>query len=674
VNAALLLLALAQFEAPPITVVKPGAGYLIADGISEVPLEVVLNGGGEINSAKIKAEAGTVGRTTVITGNRVRFTYKCPKANNTTVEEVLDIQLRLANGNTTSTIYTLVIEPPAPAKVAVEAKPNLFDAASPPLVGLSASATGQKLTALQIVADKGEVVNAVTTGDEAQLDVKAELTPPELPVDAPSYLTLVAVASSERGYGLAVAGVSARAPVRLSVEIPPGSTLQVEGAENKPAPVVAPADGRTVLENVVVRYGTRVKTYVIEDGEKSPLSVVLPTGQVSPGVVAALPGQAVADGGTGPTLVVAIPPSALGGKVFWPDVTVEGAKLVKALPAGDMAKVLVLQRPVERSTVTVLLDEAPAGAVEFTSSRGVAIDFEPAVAEQGERAAAIAVVKDARGEPTDLPPPRARFSGGDLLPKRIGIGRYRVSLPPKTEGALGDQVELIAELPAAPLIAGDSLLLVSATTKVQLQGPGPAVKAEEPPPVVVETPKEEPSDASLAIGIAAAGLVGASFSQALMLGAGLQVELRLPFWEERLGVRTGVEFVHHSQSAEAIVGSGKADVKTRIAGFLIPLEVIFAYVTLEIFEATVRAGGDVRFERGAISVAGDNAGGESRVGGSARFGLDAILKLGDAGRVTLGVTLGGLGASADGFSGAMTELSGSLIGMRADLSYGFWFR
>jgi hypothetical protein len=555
-------------------------------------------------------------------------------------------------------------------------KPEVFDAESPPIVSLTAQATGVNLDALALFADKGEVLNEATTGDPSALATTAELTPPDLPPDAPSHLTLLAVASSAFGYGIAVGGASARAPIRLSVEIPPESTLIVEGAENETKPVVAPADGRTVMEDVVVRYGSRVNAFVIEDGEKSPLSVVLPTGQVSAGVVAPIPGQTVADGGTGPTLIVAVPPSATGGKIFWPDLAVEGAKLVKVIDAGESAKVLVLQRPVEVSRVTVTLDEVPAGSIEFTSSRGVAIAIEPAPIEQDERGAAIALVKDARGEPTDLPVPRVRASTGvNLSPRRIGPGRYRVALPPGSDGKPGEQVELIAELPPAPVIAGEQLELVAASTKVKLEGPPPALKAEEQPVEsrVKREPEPKEDEVGLGIGIAALGLVGGSFGQALMLGGGLQLELRLPFWQQRIGARTGVEFVHHGGTGKAKFGEGEVDVKTRIAGFLIPLEVIFAYLVTDVFEATIRAGGDVRFERGALTVEGDTAGGTSRVGFSARFGLDAILKL-SAGRITLGVTLGGLGADADGFSTLPAlDISGSLLGMRADLSYGFWF-
>ncbi len=210
-----------------------------------------------------------------------------------------------------------------------------------------------------------------------------------------------------------------------------------------------------------------------------------------------------------------------------------------------------------------------------------------------------------------------------------------------------------------------------------LEGPPPAVRVQETPKVETELEKahqepSEPADQSLGVGFAAVGLVGASFGQLLVVGGGLQLEMRMPFWERRLGARTGVEFVHHSGSGKARFGEGTLDAKTRIAGFLIPFEVIFAYVTTSAFEATIRGGGDVRFERGVVTIGGDSPGGISNVGFSGRVGLDAIFKI-DAGHITVGATLGGLGSSASRFSTPNAALSGSLLSLRGDVSYGFWF-
>lgn len=669
--------AFAQFETPPITLVKPGAGFLAADGVSVIPLEAVFTGEGKIKGARVRAEAGSVDQTRVVTTNRVQFMYRVPKRADTQVEDLLDINLEMANGDLRSVVYPLVLAKPTSPQVVLNAKPDTFDAESPTIISLSATARGRGLDALRIFVDKGAVVDETMTGDGSALTTIAELTPPDLPPDAPSYLTLLAVASSGDGWGFEVSGVAARAPVRISVEIPPGSQLRVEGTEEETEPVTAPADGRTVMEDVIIRYGSDVKAFVVEGTEKRPLSVVLPTGQVSVGMVAPIPGQTVADGGVGPTLLVAIPPSALGGEIFWPEIEVDGARLVEAVDVAADAKMLILERPVEASQVRVLLDDIVAGEIVFSAARGIAMNLDAVPAERDERGAVVAVVKDPRGEPTDLPVPKIRVAGGkSLVPKRIGPGRYRAAIPPGSAGNPGDTVEILADLPPAPVIQGDALELVSASTEVVLVGPPPVVTKELTPDELREQLRKEPEDRSpetgVAVGIAAAGLVGATFGSSFVVGGGLQFEIRLPFLEQRFGIRTGAEFVHHTGKGDVALADVSVDATTRIAGFLIPLEVGFAVVRTDDFELLVRGGGEMRFERGVISVGGDSAGGASRLGFGGRAGADAALRL-SSGDLSLGVTFGGLGTDASGFSTPRAELSGSLINVRADIAYRIWF-
>lgn len=666
--------ALAQFETPPITLVKPGAGFLAADGVSVIPLEAVFTGEGKIKGARVRAEAGSIDDTRVVTTNRVQFMYRVPKRSGEQVEDLLDINLEMSNGDLRSVVYPLVLTKPTAPEVTLTSEPEIFDAESPTVVSLSATARGRGLETLRIFSDAGTIAGEAVTGDGPILRATAKLQPPALPPDAPSYLALVAVASGADGFGFRVGGVSVRAPVRISVQIPPGSQLAVEGAEQEKEPVTAAADGRTVMDDVVIRYGSDVKAFVVEESGIRPLSVVLPTGLVSAGVVAPIPGQTVADGGVGPTLLVAVPPSALGGEIFWPEIEVDGARLVEAVDAGADAKVLILERPVEASTVRVLLDDIVAGEVAFSAARGIAMSLDAVPAERDERGAVVAVVKDPRGEPTDLPVPKIRVAGGEsLAPRRIGPGRYRASIPPGSPGNPGDTVEVLADLPPAPVIQGDALELVSASTELVLVGPPPVV-SKEATTEDLDGEKEEDAaqDTELAVGIGAAGLVGATFGSLFMVGGGLQLEVRMPFLEQRLGVRTGAEFVHHSGRGNVTFADTPVEAKTRIAGFLIPLEIGFAVVRTEAFELLVRGGGELRIERGAISVAGDSPGAGSGVRFSGRAGADAALRL-SAGDLSLGVTFGGLGANASGLSTPNARLSGSLINARADLAYRIWF-
>jgi hypothetical protein len=670
--------AIAQLEAHPATVVKAGGGFLIADGISIVPLDVVLTGDGEIKSAKIVAQDGSVTKTRVVGKNRVRFLYKVPPKAGDRIEELLDVTLRLASGDIANPIYTIILEKPGPPTVALEVKPPMFDIESPPIISVSASADGAKLDALRLFVDKGELIGETLAGTEGSLSTSSEIAPPELPPDAPSYLLLLSVASSATGFGFATAGVNVRAPVKISVEIPQGTNLVVEGAESPTEPVPAPADGKTVMDDVLVRYGGAVKVFASGADGKRQLSVVLPTGQVSAGLVAPIPGQTIADGGTGPTILVAVPPSPIGGKPLWPDLALEGAKLVKSIDLSDDVKALVIERPEEATRIQVLLDDAPAGEVELTSSRGVALALDPAPVEPNERAALLAVVKDSRGEPTDLPVPKVRFRGTTLTPRRIGTGRYRVSIPTGSAGDPGDIVEVVAELPPPPVIEGDALELVTATTEVALEGASPVVASPEATPdellevKPVEVPREPEPSPGVGFGIGVTGLVGATFGSLLVVGGGIQLELRLPFLEQRFGIRTGAEFVHHSGSGKVTLPGGTLDAKTRIAGFLIPLEIGFAVVATELFELLVRGGGALRIEQGVVTIEGDTPGGGRRVNFGGRAGIEASLKL-SAGHICLGATLEGLGATANGFSSPEAQIQGSLMNIRADVSYRFWF-
>ena len=142
--------------------------------------------------------------------------------------------------------------------------------------------------------------------------------------------------------------------------------------------------------------------------------------------------------------------------------------------------------------------------------------------------------------------------------------------------------------------------------------------------------------------------------------------------DHRLALRLGLEFVHASGSGKVSLDAERSfDASATVAGVLVPVDFGFAVVSTEIFELLLRAGGALRFESAGLEVLGDRPGGGSRVGFGARFGVDADLRL-PAGSVVLGVGLGGLGASAGGFSGATTTYEGSLTAIRAEVGFRFW--
>ena len=212
--------------------------------------------------------------------------------------------------------------------------------------------------------------------------------------------------------------------------------------------------------DVEVDLTSPLTVFEVTGRKRKQLSTVVPTGVVSTGIAVPIPGQAVADGGTGPTVVVVIPPPTFGAPLFWPDIEVEGATLVRTEDVGPRVKALVLARPLEPKTVRVLLDEQAVGTIELGAARGQSVKLESLPARSGERLAASVVVTTPEGDPTDLPTPKVRLEGGDAMPlERVAVGRYRATLPAGYPGAPGTEVEVVAELPPLPKVTGAPLEL-----------------------------------------------------------------------------------------------------------------------------------------------------------------------------------------------------------------------
>lgn len=669
-------------------IVMPGSGYLVADGTSVVTLEVLIDvkkGAPAPKKAVVAAEVGEVLATKINGPGRLLIFYKMPPRRDAG-RIGLTIKLEDPSGGEVEESFSLSIEEPKAPTVELLVTPELLRADTPETVKVAASVKGNNLEGLRIATDRGALAPTDTTGDTKQLYRETSVEAKGFPPDAPSYVLFLAAASSLRGYAGATGGASVMAPIRLSVEIPPGTELVVEGAESPPAPVPAPADGRTVMEGVEVRYGARVRAFQKKGRSKSELSVVIPTGQVPAGLAIGIPGQTSADSGIGPSIMVAIPPSPVGGKVFWPEITVEGAPVLDTLSVSERVKVLVIKRPGEPKDIKVLLDDQPAGTINFDAGRGTSLEAKSVPVERDERAAALISVKDGNGSYSDFPEPRVRLEPGGEVPfKRIAVGKYRVSVPPSTPGATGSKLELTAEIPPPPVVAGDPLEYIDDRVSLKLSGPPPALRTGEPPPpppppsdggdgaghegaAVVERPS---APGKSALGLSAYVFAGRSFSKLLSFGLGVGADYRPPVLDGRLSVRGGLEIGRGSSSGQVALDGGASEASASVGGLLIPIEGGFVLIGDRSFELLALLGAVLRYEAGALEVGGDSAGGGSRFGFGLRAAAEGGLRFG-AGSVVLRLGVDGLLTSAKGL-GPQEGFDESLLALRGDLGFRWWF-
>lgn len=678
-----LFAAAARADDAKLAIVRPGAGFIGPDGSSVVPLQVVVQKKtpAGIKVAKITAKLGKILSTRVVDSDRVLFLYALPKKSQE-VAEVFDVSLTLDGGERTET-FPFRFAPPEAPSLAVLVEPQILGAGERDKTPISFSATagGKDLEGITGQANPGTLEALRVTRFESSIRAKAQLRSLEVPPDAPSYVLFLAAASSQGGYAAKTAGVAIEAPVRVSLDLPAGSELSIEGAANDPAPVVAPADGRTVIENVRVRYGGRVRAFAKKGGKRREVSLVIRS-SVPQGVAVAIPGQAVADGGTGPTILVAVPPSPFGGEVMWPEVKVEGAELLSSTRVASDIRALVIRRPTNPWTATVLLDDQAIGTIDFTALRGQKIEAASIPTKGGERAAIEIRVKDLFGQLTDWPEPRARVEGGrGLEALRLSKGVYRAAIPSGAEGEVGSMAKLVAEIAQPPSIAGEVLDAASAAITVKLAGLPQAIASKDEASAAEGGSIQTAVEPQVApkVGLSALVLAGTTFGSLLIYGGGVLAEVRLPVLDHRLAVRAGLELWHGSGSASKFVQDGRAqDARVSAGGLLIPIDLGFALVHADEFELFLRAGGAIRFDRVALEIGGDNRGGGRGTGIGGRVSMDADFALG-AGALVVGIGLDGIGISGSGFSGLLAEynldhkFSGSLTSVRADAAYRFWF-
>ncbi len=676
----LLLLALpvtAGAQDAPITILQPGGGFLVADGGSKVPLEISLRdakGPVRIRRANVRASLGRVSEVQVRGPGRVGFLY-APPPSSTEVPEMLDLELDLEGGDRRLEAFPIRVPAPAEPGLTVQVDPTTFDAERPRPVQIGATSGSRDADEILLFASHGRLEAPPPARSAGGLFAGATLqAPPDLPGDAPSHILIVGVARSPTGFSAAARGTSALARIRVRAEIPRGTQLVLEGAVADPEPVPAPADGYATIEGVV-RYGATIRAFSVRGRRRSEVPIVVPSGLVPVGLAVPIPGQDVADGGTGPTVIVAVPPSPFGGEVLWPELEVEGAAIVREAPLSDDVKVLWLARPSERTTISVLADGVAIGRIELGAGHGAALEAKPAFARRGERAGVEVEVRDPLGTPTDRPRPIARIDGrGPALPiERTGPGRWRVSVPAGTPGQPDDELPVRVELPPPPVVAGDPAELAASTVTVRLEGPPPAIVAEgfdEPGGPRAATPAGA-KPRGFAIG--AMGLGGIGLGASPIFGGGATVEVRLPPLDRRFGLRSGFEYFHTRTDGKLAFGDQAAlDVSAELGGVLVPFDLGFAVIKSEGFELGLRAGLELRFESAAVELEGEVVGGGRRFGIGARAGLEAGVDLAEVVTLVPALTVSGLGASASGLSDQNTRLDGALLGLRLDLGIRFW--
>lgn len=226
-----------------VTLLQPAGGFLVADGVSHVPLELMLHSASlapAIVSAEIRCHTGRVDRIRALTGDRVAFDYLPVRSNG--YEEEVTAELKFADGTSRQKTLTFRVHPAKKPELRFSIGPEAFAASAPPPIEVRAASPDSN-TQVIVSADRGEL-SFDPRLEPAELS--ARLKPPELPPDAPSYLMLLAVAASQYGYSARVSGTSAHASMKLSFDLSPGEKLVVEGAENKLRPAKA-RNGRATI-------------------------------------------------------------------------------------------------------------------------------------------------------------------------------------------------------------------------------------------------------------------------------------------------------------------------------------------------------------------------------------------------------------------------------------------
>jgi hypothetical protein len=650
-----------------VSLVKPGGGFLVTDARQKVPIELILRdakGPVELVRAEVKAGQGKATNAEVVGKGRVVFLYTPPERSRTG-SDMLDLRLVRKSGGDIQYAVPLELAAPEQPKLSLELDPTRLAATERAPIAVRAQASG-----VAVVRTEASAGSLVVTGEgQSSLEL-----PSDLPEDAPSHVLVVATAAGPRGWAARGAGLSVLAELRVStMDVEPGNQLALEGSENKVPPVVAAADGRTVIKDLV-RYGANVRAFSVKGRQRKEIPISVPSGLVPIALAAAIPGQDVADGGSGPSIVVAAPPPPFGGEITWPELRVEGATLqsVRDVPGARDLKVLVLQRPRAPRAVTVLADGVKIANVPFGAAYGEALRAEVVAARTGERAAVLVTVTDVFGAPADKPEPRARLESGEVLPvERVGVGEHRVVVPAGTKGETGARVRLSAEIPPPKSLTDEPLELPRVEVEVELRGAPPAVGVDAPRASETPPPVASASGARGRLGLRPLVTVGFGLAGPLFVGGGLEVEGVLPVFDDRLSIALGLEGQRGSTSGTLLLnGTVEQPASTTFGALIVPLVLRFVALELEPVALAALIGAELRVESAALDVGESRAGGGSRVGVGVRAGAEAQFHLGP-GDLLVGASVSGLGAGST-FGDTGATLESSVTSVRLDLGYRLW--
>ena len=92
-----------------ITLLQPGAGFLMAGEESQIPLELLVRKTKQkqkLRRAKVRATLGRATNTKIVSDNRVVFLYNPPTSSRRT-EETLEVELKFSDGNTVVKLWDL---------------------------------------------------------------------------------------------------------------------------------------------------------------------------------------------------------------------------------------------------------------------------------------------------------------------------------------------------------------------------------------------------------------------------------------------------------------------------------------------------------------------------------------------------------------------------------------
>src|SRR5688572_9800976 len=110
-----------------IAIVKTGAGFLVADGVSVIPLENLIDRGrqAKILEAKVVATEGKVSEVKLIDGARITCLYTPPKKS-AKVSESFEVSLNFPSGERTET-FPFDVAPPKPPELDLLVEPSILD-------------------------------------------------------------------------------------------------------------------------------------------------------------------------------------------------------------------------------------------------------------------------------------------------------------------------------------------------------------------------------------------------------------------------------------------------------------------------------------------------------------------------------------------------------------------